>query len=86
MPVSCALPSPAHPPPRHVGDVGGGSRRAGGFLRQRQGWASELALFKLTAAFQTFGNTGRAEFLKFPLFSRRVRSPRGGEKQNQENR
>lgn len=29
----------------------GVARRAGGFLQQRQGWASELALFKFTAAF-----------------------------------
>lgn len=49
--MSCPHPLPAHPPPRHVVDVGGGSRQAGGFLWQRQGWASELAPLKFTAAF-----------------------------------
>lgn len=47
--MSCAFPAPAHPPPGRAVHVGGGGRRAGDFLQQRQGRASELAPPEFTA-------------------------------------
>lgn len=49
--MSRVAPLPAHPPPVMLCKWVLVARLAGGFLQQRQGGTSELALFKFTAAF-----------------------------------
>lgn len=85
--MSCAAP-PSCPPSTLCPGVPGAwavVTVAGGFLRLRQGWASELAQSRLPRRAEHWEHRKGCVF-KLSLFARRVQSPRGGEKQNQENR
>lgn len=85
--MSCAAPPSCPPSALRPGVLGAWAvvTAAGGFLRLRQGWASELARSRSPQRSERWEHRKGCVF-KLPLFSRRVRSPRGGEKQNQENR